>query len=119
MCPSKCAERRGMTQYFHKGSIALASSRLSVAVGLALALTALPELLEGDVAAVPSQYLGLLVLQELVGLEEGLDLAQPVRPDLLERLIVREARIVLGDGENLEVAPGFVGHVDPAERTSL
>ena len=69
--------------------------------------------------AVPAEDLGLLRLQELVGREKRLDLAQPVLAELLQAADVAEARVADRDRQHLEVAALLVGHVQPTDRQRL
>jgi hypothetical protein len=68
---------------------------------------------------VPSENLGLLRFEQLVGIEERLDFPKPVIADLLERLHVVISGIVDRNSKDLEVGPLFVGHVETAKHFCL
>jgi len=65
--------------------------------------------------AVPAAYLGQLVLEQLVGLEEVLDLDQAMRTDLLEPLHVGLVRIADRHAQHLEVRALLVSHLEAAD----
>ena len=56
------------------------------------------------------------VLEQLVGVEEVLDLDEPVRPDLVEVLDVGLVGIGDGDAQDLEVLALVVAHLEAADR---
>ena len=76
----------------------------------------MPQDLERSVALAPAEHLDGLVLERLVGLEEVLDLDEPVRPDLLEPLDVLLVGVAEGDAQDLEVEALLVAHLEAADR---
>ena len=64
----------------------------------------------------PADDIDRLVLERLVGLEEVLDLDEPMRPDLLEALDVLLVGVAEGDAQDLEVEALLVAHLEPADR---
>ena len=87
--------------------------------GRAVPFAAAGDDLPGFGLAVPAEDFGLLRLEELVGREKRLDLAQPVLAELLQAADVAEAWVADRDGQHLEVAALLVGHVQPADRQHL
>src|SRR5256886_9585134 len=70
-----------------------------------------------DVCVVPAFHVGgLVALELLVGREEGLDLAQPVLPQVSEGSHLVEPRIADGHREDLLVVAVFVAHEQRADR---
>ena len=64
----------------------------------------------------PAEDLDRLVLERLVGIEEVLDLDEPVRADLVEPLDVLLVRVAERDAQDLEVEALLVAHLEPADR---
>src|SRR5262249_27112916 len=80
------------------------------------AIAILQEDLARAIPLPPADDVDLLALEELVGLEEVLDLDQPVRPDLVEALDVLLVRVADGHAQHLEVETLLVAHLEAADR---
>ena len=68
-----------------------------------------------SVVVAPADHLDGLVLERLVGLEEVLDLDQPVGTDLVETLDVLLVGVADGDAQDLEVEALLVAHLQAAD----
>jgi len=74
------------------------------------------ENLARPVGIAPAEHIGLLGLEELVGVEEVLDLDEAMGPNLVEPLDVRLVRIADGDAQHLEVLAVLIAHLETADR---
>ena len=72
--------------------------------------------LEGAHVVPPAHHVDGLVLECLVGLEEVLDLDEPVRPNLFKTLDVLLVGVADGDAQDLEIEALLVAHLEPADR---
>ena len=63
----------------------------------------------------PADHVGGLLLEQLVGLEEVLDLDQPVGPDLGQAGDVRLVGVADGDAQDLEIEALLVAHLEAAD----
>ena len=104
-----------------EGAAAVTAPRRTAGVALATVLARGPlpvvgEHLECPVVIAPADDVDGLVLEQLVGLEEVLDLDQPMRPDLLEPLDVLLVGVAQRDAQDLEVEALVVAHLEPADR---
>src|SRR5437867_2400147 len=79
--------------------------------------TVLAQDLPRTLTIVPAQHLGLLRLEELVGVEEVADLHETVWLDLIQALDVALVRITHGHAQDLEVLAFVVAHLEAADRS--
>src|SRR3954451_12616383 len=86
-----------------------------LAANSAIALAAPGDDLLGLLETVPAKHFAFLRLQELIGREKRLDLAQPVVAQLGESLDMAEARVTDRDGQHLEIRTLLIMHVEPPE----